>query len=151
MRLDIHLLKPSKIEFIQEPAPKLTLPDGTSPPEWLEYIYRSAHPVLRWLPTKLAEWIGENMQDELGFPDKADKRAQLGTGWTPAELNSILHDHVVGGELTTFGCMEWESEMFRGVMRARCYPFDMPKRRFHGFNTKVSVYTLNIVVHTCTY
>ena len=76
---------------------------------------------------------------------------QLGTGWTPAELNSILHDHVVGGELTTFGCMEWESDMFRGVMRARCYPFDMPKRRFHGFNPKVSVYTLNILVHTCTY
>ena len=42
--------------------------------------------------TKLAEWIGENMQEELGFPDKADKRAQLGTGWTPAELNSILHE-----------------------------------------------------------
>ncbi len=96
MRLDRNLLKPSKIEFIQEPTPTLTLPDGTSPPKWLEYIYRSTHSVLCWLPTKLAEWIGENMQEELGFPDKADKRAQLGTGWTPAELNSILHDHVVG-------------------------------------------------------
>jgi hypothetical protein len=29
-----------------------------SKPQWLEYIYRTAHPVLRWLPTKLAEWIG---------------------------------------------------------------------------------------------
>ena len=77
---------------------------------------------------KLAGRIGENMQEELGFPDKADKRAQLGTGWTPAELNSILrlHDHVVGGELTTFACVEWKSKMFRGVMCARCYPFDMP-------------------------
>ena len=83
MRLDIHLLKPSKIEFIQEPAPTLTLPDGTSPLQWLEYIYRSAHPVLRWLSTKLAEWIGENMQDELGFPDKADKRAHT--------LNIVVH------------------------------------------------------------
>ncbi len=71
MRLDINLLKPSKIDFIQEPAPTLTLPDGTSPPKWLEYIYRTAHPVLRWLPTKLAEWIAENMQEEFGFPDKA--------------------------------------------------------------------------------
>ena len=26
--------------------------------------------MLQYLPTKLAEWIGENMQDELGFPDK---------------------------------------------------------------------------------
>ena len=41
--------------------------------------------------------------------------------------------------------------MFRGVMRARCYPFDMPKRRFHGFNPKVPVHTLVVVVHTSTY
>ena len=110
-------------------APLVSLPDGAAQPEWLEYIYRTAHPALRWLPTKLAEWIGENMQEELGFPDKADKRAEPGTGWTPAELNSILHDHVVAGELTTFGCVEWESQLFRGTMRARCYPFNMPKRR----------------------
>jgi hypothetical protein len=91
------------------------------------------------------------LQEELGFPDKADRRAQPGTGWTPAELNSILQDHVVDGALTTFGCVEWESELFRGVMRARCYPFDMPKRRFHGFNPKVPVHTLVVVVHTSTY
>ena len=115
------------------------------------YIYRTAHPALRWLPTKLAEWIGENMQEELGVPDKADKRAEPGTGWTPAELNSILHDHVVAGELTTFGCVEWESQLFRGTMRARCYPFNMPKRRFHGFNPKVSVYTFILDVYTGIY
>ena len=103
------------------------------------------------MPTKLAEWIGENMQEELGFPDKADKRAEPGTGWTPAELNSILHDHVVAGELTTFGCVEWESQLFRGTMRARCYPFNMPKRRFHGFNPKVSVYTFILDVYTSIY
>ena len=80
---------------------------------------------------------GVDWQEELGFPDKADKRAEPGTGWTPAELNRILHDHVVAGELTTFGCVEWESELFRGTMRARCYPFNMPKKRFHGFNPKV--------------
>ncbi len=109
--LDINLLKPSKIEFVQEPAPSLTQPDGlASYPSWLEYIYRTAHPVLRWLPTNLAEWIGENLQEELGFPDKADKRAESGSGWTLAELNSILQDHVVDGALTTFGCVEWESE-----------------------------------------
>ena len=71
-----------------------------------------ADPVLHWLPTKLAEWIGENMQDVLGFPEKADKRAQLGSGWTPAELNSILQNHVVNGALTLFGCVEWESDLF---------------------------------------
>ena len=56
-----------------------------SSPTWLEYVYRTAHPALRWLLTKLAEWIGENLQDELGFADKADKRAAAGSGWTPAE------------------------------------------------------------------
>ena len=92
------------------------------------------------------------MQEELDFPDKADKthrRAQQ--GGTAAELNRILHDHVVGGESTTFGCVEWQSQLFRRAMRARCYPFDMPKRHFHGFNTKVSERTLNIDVHTYTY
>ena len=45
-------------------------------------MQHGADPVLRWLPTKLSEWIGENMQNVLGFPDKASKRAQLGSGWT---------------------------------------------------------------------
>jgi hypothetical protein len=31
------------------------------------------------------------------------------------------------------------SQLFRGMMRDCCYPFDMPKKRFHGFNPKVSV------------
>ncbi len=91
------------------------------------------------------------MQEELGFPDKADKRAQPGSGWTPAELNSILQEHVVSGELTTFGCVEWQSQLFRGSMRARCYPFDMPKKRFHGFNPKVCEYTLDVKVCMLTY
>ena len=90
MLLDINLLKLSRIEFVLDPVPPLTLPDGASPPKWLEYIYWTAHPALRWLPTKLAEWIGEILQEELGFPDKEDKRAQPGTGWSPAEFNSIL-------------------------------------------------------------
>jgi hypothetical protein len=33
-------------------------------------IYRTSHSILRWLPTKLAEWIGENLQEALDFPDK---------------------------------------------------------------------------------
>ncbi len=88
-------------------------------------MYWTAHPALYWLPTKLAEWIWENLQEESGFPDKPHQRAEPGTGWTPAELNHILNAHVllVDGALTTFGCVEWESDLFRGVMRARCYPF----------------------------
>jgi hypothetical protein len=110
-----------------------------SAPKWLEYIYRTVHPLLQWLPTKLPDWIGENLQDVLGFPDKleADQRAEPGTGGTPAELNHILHEHVVDSALTTFGCVEWESQLFRGVMCARCYPFNLPKKCFHSFNPQV--------------
>jgi hypothetical protein len=94
--LELNLLKPSWIEFTQDTTPNLTLPDGeASCPMWLEYVYRTAHPALCWLPLKLAEWIGENLQDELGFPDKADRRSEPGSCWTPAELNDILQAHVV--------------------------------------------------------
>ncbi len=79
----------------------LTLGEGQVPyKNWLEYVpYRTAHPTRRWLPTKLAEWIRKNLQEKLGFPDKADKRAEPGIGWTAAELNRILpgHSHVVNG------------------------------------------------------
>ena len=95
VRLDINLLKPGRLEFLQDSGPQSTVPDQqASSVNWLEYVYRTAHPDLLWLPTKLAEYIGENLQDVLGFPDKADKRAQLGAGWTPAELNSILQNHL---------------------------------------------------------
>ena len=97
----------------------LTVPDGeVSSPTWLGYVNRTAHPALRWLTTKLADWIVENMQNELGFADKAYRRAVPGPGWTPAELNNILQAHVMDGALTTFGCVEWESELFRGIMSA---------------------------------
>ncbi len=95
MHLDINLLKPTRIEFAEEPVPSLSLADGSlAPPKWLDYVCRTAHPVLRWLPTKLAEWIAENLQGELGFPDKADQRAEPDTGWT-LQLNHILQAHIV--------------------------------------------------------
>ncbi len=139
--LDSNLLKPSRIEFVDKPAPLLAMSDTqASPPQWLEHIYRTAHPALCWLPTKLAEWIWENLQDQLGFLDKADQRAEPGTGWTPAELNHILHAHVVDSAFTTFGCVEWESQLFRGTQatHARCSSYPSPfNLRFHFFNPKV--------------
>jgi len=103
--LDINLLKPCRIELVDEPAPLLCISDTQAcPPKWLEYIYRTAHPILRWLLTA----------------------------------------HVVDGAVTTFGCVEWESQLFRGVMRARCYPFNLPKRRFHSFNPQVHCTLIHI-------
>ena len=91
------------------------------------------------------------MQDVLGLPDKADKRAPLGSGWTPEELNRILQDHVVNGALTSFGSVEWESDLFRGTMRARCYPFDMPKRRFHSLNPQVGHSQSCYILHSLSF
>ena len=77
----------------------------------LENAYSKHQPVLQWLPTNLAEQIASNMQDELGFPDKAGPRR----GWTPAELNGILQNHMV---------RNWNG----------CYPWKMPKHHFQKMN-----------------
>jgi hypothetical protein len=34
---------------------------------WLENAYHKQYQVFQYLPTKLTEWIGENMQEELEF------------------------------------------------------------------------------------
>ena len=69
---------------------------------WLEYAYSKHFPALQWLPTACrlnAEWIANNMQDELGFPDRSDPMRGwtpldgAGVGWTPAEQKSILQNH----------------------------------------------------------
>jgi hypothetical protein len=59
----------------------------------------------------------------------------------------------VDGTLTTFGCVEWESELFLGVMmRARCYPFKLPKRLFDGMYPQVQYFTYKYAqVHSYTY
>jgi len=144
VNLDIDLLKPFRVAAAQsdsgsrsEHSPALVQRTQPMDKMWLEYAYRKSHPVLQFLPTKLAEWIGENMQDELGFPDKRDPNK-----WSVSELNDILRNHVVrgrnSGSLRTFGCVEWESELCRGIMRARCYPFNLPGHRFHKMNIQVS-------------
>ncbi len=56
--------------------------------EWLEYPFRKSHPIIRWLPTKLAAWIGENFGQELHIPPKRDVE------WTAGELNAILYNNL---------------------------------------------------------
>jgi hypothetical protein len=59
--------------------------------EYLTYVYRTSHQVLRWLPTKLAERIGANLCEELNIPEKE------GPMWTAFELNAIITGNLVGG------------------------------------------------------
>jgi hypothetical protein len=48
-----------------------TLPQTTSQ-QASAYPYRTAYPILRWLPTKMAEWNGDNNGDTLGIPARND-------------------------------------------------------------------------------
>jgi hypothetical protein len=100
-------------------------------PAWLSYEYRTAHPVLRLLPTKMAEWKGANLSAELLIPEK--KRDK----WTAAELNSILINNVVRGPLVhlrTFGGIKWECDLFNRRPKALCYPFNIDGHRFRDKN-----------------
>ena len=71
MSLDLELLKQHGVSAVATDAITRL---GAQDREWLEYAYLKLHPVLQYMPTKRAEWIGENMQDGLGFPDKQDPR-----------------------------------------------------------------------------
>ena len=67
---------PLRVDNGTVPLPIMVYIDGSLIKNGIEYAYRKLqprklHPVLQFLPTKLAEWIGENMQDELGLPEVA--------------------------------------------------------------------------------
>ena len=137
-RLDMHLLKPSRLEVVQEQLQEdMCEADIADQARWIECKYRTSHPIIRWLPTKLAAWIGDNYGQELGIPP------MRGQKWTAGELNAILLHNLVpsnggAGQLRTFGCIEWESEHYSGRPKARCYPFDLPGCRWRGRTCQVS-------------
>jgi hypothetical protein len=59
-----------------------------------------------------------------------------------ARLNAILENNLVPshngkGQLRTFGCIQWECELYSGRPKARCYPFNMKGHRFRGKNCQV--------------
>jgi hypothetical protein len=93
--------------------------DDVLDPEPARMVYecRTADPVLCWLPTKLAKWIGAYLSVELLIPDKIEYK------WTAAELNNILLKNVVRGphgHLRTFGGIKWEWDLFNERPKARC-------------------------------
>jgi len=111
VNLDLELLKPCKVSAVTVGSNVQERIERAAPADrvWLEYAYRKHR------------------------PDKQDPRK-----WSVSELNDILQTHMVtdrnGCSLQTFGCLEWESDLYRGIMRARCYPFHMLGHRFHNKN-----------------
>jgi hypothetical protein len=64
--LDVHLLKLARLEVLPGQADVVCADNGQpAGPAWLEYPYRKSHPIIRWLTSKLAAWIGENYGQEL--------------------------------------------------------------------------------------
>ena len=100
-------------------------------------VYRSSHPMLQFLPQKLAEWIANNYAEDLNVPPRPDPSQP----WSTATLNRILQTCIVsdshGINIHNFQTVEFESDLYCGVMRARCYPFNMDRHRFRGKNVKV--------------
>ena len=45
--------------------------------------------------------------------------------------------------LQTFGCLEWESQLYRGIMHARCYPFNMWGHSFHNMKPQEDSHNLS--------
>ena len=113
--LDINLLKTER----HSAAPLAC--DDDAVPDWVTYNYSTCHSILRWLPSKLAKWIGDNMSAELQISAMTQDK------WTVAELNQILANNLVpggdGGHLRTFTTLQWECEYYNGRPKARCYPF----------------------------
>ena len=84
--LDINLLKAERHSAVSLAC------DNDAAPEWVTYNYHTLHSILRWLPLKLAQWIGDNMRAELHIP------AMTQAKWTVGELlvNQILANLVPG-------------------------------------------------------
>ncbi len=132
--IDIHLLKPAWFAidagYAIPPSDSLCLVhnDMQGPgEEYLTYTYHCAHPV---------DWFKSLLRIEPP-PQLGPKQ---GAKWTVTKLNAILIHNDVGGphgHLHTFGCIQWECELFHGWPKARCYPFDIPGHHFRNKNQKV--------------
>ena len=135
--LDIMLLKQQLLSVSGQAA------DLARQHQTVTYMYSTSHPMLQFFPQKLAEWITNNYAEELNVPLRPDPTQP----WSTATLNRILQTCLVsdrkGHNIHTFQTVEFESDLYRGVMRARCYPFNMERssHRFWGRNVKVCTYT----------
>ena len=78
--LDIMLLKQQVLHVSRQASTS----GSQAPP--VQNIYRSSHPLLQFLPQKLAEWIADNLAEDLQLPPKPRQSEP----WSTAALNQIL-------------------------------------------------------------
>ncbi len=99
--LYIMLLKQQHLSVSGQAA----YPARQHPP--VEYVYRRSHPLLHFLPQKLAEWIAHNYAVELNVPPRPDPSRP----WSTATLNRILQTCIVsdsrGINIHTFHTVEF--------------------------------------------
>ena len=122
--INIHFLKPSRLN----PESKERLRLGNL--KRREGILCADEEYTCWLPHKLAEFFGENFEDQIRAHKVQDR-------WTPLGLNRILNENLGadknGRHIYVFDCLEWESEITEGIARARCVPF----KPFWGHHVQV--------------
>ena len=71
VRHDINLLKPIRLKFsVDALAPSLPLPLLVFPSRLVGVYVQNQPPSSALAATKLAEWIGNNLQELLGFPNR---------------------------------------------------------------------------------
>ncbi len=78
--LDIHLLRaerlaalpfklelPASLPVSASGPPGMMDADDAATPEWVTYAFRTAHPIVRWLPSKLAVGLAETCGKNLRY------------------------------------------------------------------------------------
>ena len=92
----------------------------------------------KWMPTRSVTMLTKTQELWAAASDTPKRNLE----WTAGELNVILENNLVPshhgkGQLRTFGCIQWECELYSGRPKARCYPFNMQGHRFRGKNCQV--------------
>ena len=124
----------------------ISCPARQHPP--VEYVYRSSHPMLQFLPQKLAEWIANNYAEELNVPPRPDQTQP----WSTATLNRILQTCLVsdrkGNNIDTFQTVEFGS-VSRGYARP-LLPIQYGKPSISGKKCQgVYIYMVYVMYITC--
>ncbi len=129
-RLDVHLLKPSRLEVVQEQLQDdMCIAYDADLESRIECKYRTSHPIICWLPSTLAAWIGDNYGQDLDIAPICGQR------WIAGELNAILSHNLVpssggAGHLRTFALSGKVICSCRP--KTQCYPFNLPGHHFRG-------------------